>query len=177
MSNVNVYHWSVRLVHWLTTLTVVALFALGLWMVDLDYYSPWYQTGPNWHRSVGILLAILSCLRLALYILPKPAVLPSHKPLERILAKCVKILLLLLLFSLFVSGYLISTADGDPIFVFDWFTVPATLQFEKLEEIAGDVHFYLAWSVIILASLHGLAALKHHFIDKDATLTRMIRKP
>ena len=177
MSDIHVYHWSARLVHWLSALTVVCLFALGLWMVGLDYYSPWYQTAPNWHRSIGILLAIFTCLRLLLYVLPRPTAIASHSALERRLAACVKMLLLLLMFSLFLSGYFISTAAGDPIYVFDWFTVPAILEFEKLEELAGDVHFYLAWSVIVLASLHGVAALKHHFIDKDITLKRMTFNP
>jgi len=78
MSDIHVYHWSARLVHWLSALTVVCLFALGLWMVGLDYYSPWYQTAPNWHRSIGILLAIFTCLRLLLYVLPRPTAIASH---------------------------------------------------------------------------------------------------
>ena len=42
------------------------------------------------------------------------------------------------------------------------------------EDVAGAVHFYLAWGLVILAGLHGLAALKHHFIDRDTTLLRML---
>jgi cytochrome b561 len=36
------------------------------------------------------------------------------------------------------------------------------------------VHLYLAWTLIVLAALHALAALKHHFIDRDPTLMRML---
>ena len=75
---------------------------------------------------------------------------------------------------LVVSGYLISTEDGRPIAVFDWFEVPALgALFAAQADIAGLVHQYVAYSVISLAVLHALAALKHHFIDKDATLKRM----
>ncbi|MGU3846237.1 cytochrome b, partial [Vibrio diabolicus] len=35
-------------------------------------------------------------------------------------------------------------------------------------------HFYAAWAVILIAGLHAIAALKHHFIDKDNTLRKML---
>ena len=84
-------------------------------------------------------------------------------------------LLYLILFAIIISGYLISTADGQPISVFDWFSVPAVSQGKgnKLD-LAGDVHLYLAWAVVVLSLLHAAGALKHHFIDKDITLKRML---
>ncbi|MGF1818160.1 cytochrome b/b6 domain-containing protein, partial [Vibrio splendidus] len=36
------------------------------------------------------------------------------------------------------------------------------------------VHYYAAWVLIIMASVHALAAIKHHVIDKDDTLRKMI---
>jgi cytochrome b561 len=36
------------------------------------------------------------------------------------------------------------------------------------------VHLYLAWVLVVFAGLHGVAALKHHFIDRDVTLVRML---
>ena len=74
-----------------------------------------------------------------------------------------------------LAGYLISTADGRGISVFGWFDVPASItSIPEQEDVAGAVHFYLAWGLVILAGLHGLAALKHHFIDRDTTLLRML---
>jgi len=79
------------------------------------------------------------------------------------------------LFALMISGYLISTADGRGIEVFGLFEVPATLTtIPDQEDVAGVVHEYLAWGLVIFAGLHALAALKHHFIDRDATLVRML---
>ena len=76
--------------------------------------------------------------------------------------------------AIMLSGYLISTADGRAIEVFSWFEVPATLSdIDGQEDIAGDIHEILAWTLIVLVALHALAALKHHFIDKDTTLKRM----
>ncbi|MNR57354.1 hypothetical protein D3C85_1781150 [compost metagenome] len=74
-----------------------------------------------------------------------------------------------------ISGYLISTAEGVAIDVFGWFSVPATLSgLPEQADVAGVIHFYLAWSLVVLAVLHALAALKHHFLDRDPTLTRML---
>ena len=59
------YGWMAILLHWLVAITIVGLFALGFWMVDLSYYDPWYRQGPDIHRSVGILLFMAMVLRLA----------------------------------------------------------------------------------------------------------------
>nr|MCS5564310.1 cytochrome b/b6 domain-containing protein [Oleiphilaceae bacterium] len=43
------------LIHWLVAVTVIGLFALGYWMVDLTYYDDWYKRAPDIHRSIGLL--------------------------------------------------------------------------------------------------------------------------
>jgi cytochrome b561 len=78
-----------------------------------------------------------------------------------------------LLLALMVSGYFISTLDGRGIDVFNWFTIPAILEDKGMEDAAGEVHEILAYATIALAAVHAGAALKHHFIDKSAILTRM----
>ena len=82
----------------------------------------------------------------------------------------------MLLFAIMISGYLISTADGRGIDVFGLFQVPATLKgIPGQADIAGEVHFILAVSTITLAVIHALAAFKHHFVNRDRTLVRMLR--
>ena len=161
------------LIHWISALVVIGMFASGLWMVDLTYYSNWYNKAPHWHKSVGLLLATLTVVRIVTRIISKR---PPHygASWEKWLSRLGHLALYALLLSLFMSGYLISTADGRGIDVFNWFTVPGAGAFvENQEDIAGDIHFYVAWSLIIVASLHALAALKHHFINRDATLRQM----
>ena len=105
----------------------------------------------------------------------KPDPLPSHHGWERTIARTVHGLLYVLLISVMVFGYLISTADGRAIEVFGWFSVPATLHgIDKQEDIAGVIHLSLAITLISLVVLHALAAFKHHVIDKDRTLKRML---
>lgn len=164
------------LLHWIVALAVYGMFALGLWMVSLGYYDTWYHKAPEIHKSIGILLFVVVLFRLVWRkISPAPSPLSSYSRLTRISATLAHILLYLLLLSLLISGYLISTAEGQPISVFGWFYVPATLsRIRDQADLAGDIHFYLAWGIVILSVLHALAALKHHFIDRDSTLKRML---
>jgi cytochrome b561 len=143
-------------------------------MVDLTYYSEWYKTAPHWHKSIGLCLFFVTSFRLLWKLTTRaPDIEGAHWEVTG--AKIAHGILYVLLFSLFISGYLISTADGRPIEIFNWFSVPGLGSFiENQEDIAGEIHFYLACSVIALALLHGMAALKHHFINKDNTLNKML---
>jgi cytochrome b561 len=169
------YGWITIIAHWLTAVVVAFMFIAGLWMVDLDYYSEWYKTAPHYHKSAGLVLALLTALRLLWKIIQSPPK-TFGKDWERLLAKLTHRLLYLLLASLFVSGYLISTADGRGIDVFNWFTLPSIGELIKdQEDTAGQIHEWFAYSLICLAFLHVLAALKHHILDRDQTLLRMLK--
>ena len=162
--------------HWLVALLVFSLFGLGLWMVELDYYSSWRHTAPELHKGFGLCLLALMLLRLLWrFLSPPPAPLSSYSRLTRLGAKLGHGALYLGLFAVMLAGYLISTADGRGISEFGWFEVPASITgIPDQEDVAGAVHLYLAWALVVFASLHGLAALKHHFIDRDTTLLRML---
>jgi cytochrome b561 len=162
--------------HWIFAIAVYAMFGLGLWMVTLSYYDGWYHQAPELHKSIGVLLMMGLVIRVIWrHISPPPAAPKTHSKFTRISAVAAHITLYALLFALLISGYLISTAEGKPISVFGIFDVPATLvDAGSQADIAGVIHLWLAWSVVILSVLHGLAALKHHFIDKDDTLKRML---
>jgi len=166
-----------RLFHWVMALAIVAMFALGLWMVGLDYYSPYYNSAPDLHRSVGILLLIALIIRWlwrASNIQPRDDEL---SPFEQKASYAAHWGFYVLLLALMVSGYLISTADGQSIDVFGWFKVPALVHTPGLETPSGKVHRILAWGVIALAAVHSLAALKHHFVDRSTILQRMWSGP
>ncbi|NIY46995.1 cytochrome b [Cedecea colo] len=170
-------HLSV-LIHWLVALTVYGMFGLGLWMVTLGYYDGWYHKAPELHKSIGMLVLLVMVIRvLWRFISPPPPSLTSYTRLTRISAVAAHLLLYVLLFAILFSGYLISTADGKPVSVFGLFDIPATIADAGAQaDLAGMLHLWLAWGVVILSVLHGLAALKHHFIDQDVTLKRMLGK-
>jgi cytochrome b561 len=170
------YGWVSIFLHWGVALTVFSLFGLGLWMVGLGYYDPWRKAGPDLHKSIGLVLFFFMLLRvLWRFISPPPPPTPNQSPLTRLAATLGHLFIYVDLFLVMTAGYLISTADGVGIPVFGLFEVPALVSgIEDQAELAGTVHLYLAWVLVIFAGLHGLAALKHHFIDRDATLVRML---
>lgn len=162
--------------HWVVAGCVTGLAVLGLWMTDLTYYSPYYRSAPFWHKSVGVLLAVLIVLRLIWrWANPRPAHLPGHRLWEIRLATLVHGLLYLLLMVIVLSGYLISTATGQGVDVFGWFTLPALVSgLPGQADRAGLVHYWLAIGLLVLAGFHAAGALKHHFMDGDNTLRRML---
>lgn len=162
--------------HWLVAITVVGMFALGLWMTELNLYHSWYYKAPALHKSIGLLLFAVMVARLVWRLFNQhPEPLPTHSRLERVVASLAHTLLYLLLFAVMIAGYLISTADGRPIEIFGVISIPATItSIPEQEDVAGEVHLILAITLIALALLHAAAALKHHFVDRDNTLRRML---
>lgn len=173
-SAVKNYNLVARTIHWTSAIVVVGMFAVGLWMVDLSYYSEWYRTAPHWHKSIGMLLAGLTIFRIVWKKVTRSPEIEG-KPYEILAARLAHSFMYLILIALFVSGYLISTEDGRSIDVFDWFSIPGLgALFENQADLSGEVHFYCAWALIIMAAAHALAAIKHHVITKDNTLRKMI---
>jgi len=161
--------------HWVVAIIVINQFILGLWMVDLDYYDAWYRRAPELHKSIGVTLFLIMVFRLIWrWVNKKPQTISGKPWLEKRIVRIVHSILYFLIFFVMLSGYLISTADGRPIEVFGMVNIPATLTgIEKQEDIAGNVHLILAIALVSLSSFHAMAALKHHFINRDKTLIRM----
>ena len=165
-----------KLLHWLSAIIIIGLFASGKWMEDLDYYSEWYTAAPFWHKSIGLLLLSIALFRLFWKIrTPAPLPITSHSKYIQLASRITHYLIYLLLFIAMISGYLISTADGRGIEVFNLFLLPSIGEvFANQEDVAGEIHELATNGIILLAIIHALAALKHHFIDKDKTLSRML---
>ncbi len=71
------------ILHWGVALAVFGLFGLGLWMVGLDYYSPWRKAGPDLHKSIGLVLLAVMLLRvvwrfISRHHLPPPTMAQSR---------------------------------------------------------------------------------------------------
>jgi cytochrome b561 len=164
--------------HWLMAITILSLFGLGLYMVELTYYDAWYKGSLDLHKSIGMALLVVLLLRIfwrMVNITPKSADKEASNAAVKA-AHYAHLALYVLMGTLMLSGYLISTADGRAIEVFGLISMPAVpISFANQEDIAGSIHEILAWTLILLSAGHALAALKHHFINKNNTLLRMIK--
>lgn len=83
-----------------------------------------------------------------------------------------------MLLALPITGYLFSWSAGHPAPVLYLFNIPQLMnENPDIMAIVKPVHIYLSWAAGLLLVGHILAALKHHFVDKDTVLLSMTRQP
>lgn len=161
--------------HWVIALLVIGLLGVGLYMESLDP-SPLMFKLSFWHKSFGIAVLALVVLRVLWRVTnTHPHSLPTHAGWEKVLAKVTHGLLYLALFAMPLSGWIMSSAKGFSVNVFGWFTLPDLVgESDQIASIARSIHGYAGYTLIVLIGLHFAGAIKHHVIDKDSTLRRML---
>lgn len=127
------------------------------------------------HRSVGIAILAIVLVRLAWRfrtVLPPAPAMPRWQLLA---ARANHAAFYAILIALPVTGWLVTSTGGKEVVPFGWFTLPALMPpGEEMHHLLEEVHEVLSKVLIGLAILHVLAALKHHFIDRDGLLFRML---
>ncbi len=171
----NEYSSIAKGLHWLIAILVLGLVAVGLYMTS-QRLSPKLIELYKLHKSTGLMVLALMVLRLLWRIGHQPPVLPATIPAwQRIASGLTHGMLYLCLFVMPISGWLMNSATGTPMRWFGLFPVPSLLARDaELLSLWKNVHFYSAWLLIALIGLHVAAALKHHFIDRDRVLQRML---
>ncbi|MEW5755749.1 MAG: cytochrome b [Pseudomonadota bacterium] len=162
--------------HWSNALLILFLFGLGAYMTELSYMHPNYTFSYTVHKSLGILVFELGVLQILwAWISHRPAHLAAHRWWEKLAATIVHRIFFFMIVLIPLSGYAISSAEGKGVEFFDWYAIPALLpQIENQADIAGKIHYYLAYGTLALVLLHITAALKHQFIERDGTISRML---
>ena len=161
--------------HWLMALMLIGLFSVGLYMSDLPL-SPWKLKIYSWHKWAGVTAFILVLVRLAWRFTHHPPELPSSMSIPmRYAANASHALLYLLMFLIPVSGWLMSSAKGFQTVYLGVVPIPDVLEKnKKLGSLLQDVHQNLNFLFIGLVLGHLCAALKHHLVDRDNVLARML---
>jgi cytochrome b561 len=172
--------YSVAIVmHWLLALAILGIFVVGLYMADLPF-SPQRLKLYNWHKWAGISFLVLTVLRLLWRVTHRPPTLPAAitqaMPAWQTRAyHATHHLMYALFFAVPLIGWAYSSAAGFPIVLFGQIALPDLLPADKaLAELIKPLHELAAWSLVVLAALHMAAALKHHWIDRDGLLLRML---
>ena len=161
--------------HWLIGLMIVTSLGVGLYMVSLSL-SPDKLRLYSWHKWAGVTIFMLVLVR-SLWRLTHPAPpLPDDVPVwQRKVAEATHYALYALMIVIPLTGWLMSSAKGFQTVYFGVVPIPDLLaKNEGLGETLALVHRYLNYSMIGLVIAHIAAALKHHFIDKDDILRRML---
>ncbi|MDM8165331.1 cytochrome b/b6 domain-containing protein [Roseovarius sp.] len=175
--------------HWLTALLILTIIPLGLIANDLAHAvrNPDIATTEadtaraallfSLHKTLGVAIFFVALLRILWAIIqPHPKLLNGDKPAEAWLASTIHWLLYGSLVLVPLTGWVhhAATSGFAPI----WWPFGQSLPFvpkdEGVAEISGTLHYILQWVLICAITLHVLGALKHHVIDRDATLRRML---
>jgi cytochrome b561 len=173
--------------HWIVAVTIFGMWPLGYYMATTRTYSLWPL-----HQSTGTVLFVVILIRLLWRFKngwPQPVSVYSRA--ERKLARIVHWTLVLALVVMPLSGLVSTWAGGYDTTVFGWqlhpdnpnhAVLPADAihklkvipRNEALHDFLQKVHIVVAWILAGAILLHMTGALKHHLVDKDGTLRRML---
>ena len=164
-----------KTLHWLIALLVIGMLVGGFTMVDLPMSADKFWVY-GVHKSIGVTILVLMLLRFAWRgVDPRPRDVAGMSPLVAFAAHTVHRLLYLAVIAMPISGWVYNSASNFPLQWFKLVQLPALVAPDpELKRLAHDVHEALAYTIILLLLLHIVGALKHHFIDRDDTLRRML---
>ena len=169
------YTKTAKALHWLMAILFFGLLALGFYMPDLPL-SPEKLKLYSWHKWAGVTAFLLVWLRLFWRVTHRPPALPVSMPKTmQLAAHAGHFLLYVLMIAIPRSGWLMSSAKGFQTVWFGVLPIPDLLDKNKeLGDLLKNVHASLNLLFVAVIVGHIGAALKHHFIDKDDILKRML---
>jgi len=171
------YTSTAKALHWLMAILFFGLLALGFYMHDLPL-SPEKLKLYSWHKWAGVTAFLLVLVRLAWRVTHLPPALPASMPrIMQLAAHAGHFALYALMIAIPLSGWLMSSAKGFQTVWFGVLPIPDLLDKNKeLGDLLAIVHKGLNLLFVAVLAGHIGAALKHHFIDRDDILTRMLPK-
>jgi cytochrome b561 len=174
-NNTERYGAITQLFHWIIVALIITQFVLALRAEDLPLGVKKIALLAQ-HKSVGMTVLALATVRIVWRFASRVPEVPSSTPAwQQHAARGSHTFLYLLLFLMPLSGWMMSSARNFPVSWFGLFTFPDLVGADRaLYERLHDVHELLATTLFVLAIVHALAALKHHFVDRDNVLRRML---
>jgi cytochrome b561 len=161
--------------HWIIAALIVSQFVLGHMAADLPNNMHKLALLAR-HKSFGMTVLMLAILRLLWRLKNPPPELPAGmSPLERMIARATHVAFYVLLFAMPLTGWMMSSAKNYAVSWFGLFTWPNLIgKNEATFDALRATHEILSDVLFAIAVLHILAALKHHFWNKDDVLVRML---
>jgi len=171
----NRYTRTAMSLHWFMAVLLICLFAVGIYMHELPL-SPWKLQVYSWHKWVGVTAFILVLARLAWRLTHRPPPLPINMSRSaEFIAHAGHALLYILMIAIPLTGWLMSSAKGFQTVYFGIIPIPDLLAKNKeLGNLLREVHETLNFILAAVVVGHTAAAFKHHLVNKDDVLTRML---
>jgi len=164
-----------KLLHWVAAALVLVQVALG-WAAVTWHLSPTKLDLFIWHKSIGMLILALMVMRLAWrYVNITPSLPADMRPLERRAAQESHFLLYLLMLLMPLTGWIVNSAANVPFRMFWLVPLPAVVEPDKaMADTLAHIHFVLFAVFSLLLLIHIGAALRHHFLNRNDVLVRML---
>ena len=161
--------------HWLIAAALLSTFLLGQYMTRLDL-SPVKLKLYSYHKWIGVTIFLLVLVRLVWRVLHRPPAHSATMPVwQHKAAGLTHFLLYALTLCIPISGWLMSSASGFQVVYLGYFPIPDLLAKNKESaEQLKQLHESLNWTLLALVALHVAAAMKHHLVDRDDVLRRML---
>jgi len=159
--------------HWATALLVFANFILSqTW----DWFAkPTRGLMEDTHMSFGVLLTVVIIARVAWRLIPGHQVSSLEAGWARLASKAMHYLLYALLASEAGLGFAFRWGAARPMAFFGAGIPPMIGEMSRpLRHQLREFHEYIGWAIVIIALLHALSALYHHYVLKDRVLARML---
>jgi len=180
LANSHTHYGAVAMVfHWTMAALIIGLIIVGLYMVSLPDagFSTEKIVLIFYHKEYGVIAFLLGLLRLAWRVgnaLPK--LVENIPNWQKVAARFVHLLFYGLIFALPMSGWLMSSAAGIPVYLFSAnYTLPDLIPAnDHIFHLYIEIHKWLSYTLIATIILHASAALHHHFLLKDETLKNML---
>jgi cytochrome b561 len=169
------YTKTAKTLHWTIAILIFGLLGLGFYMHSLPI-SPAKLKYYSWHKWAGVTTFLLAVIRLLWRSGHAAPALPASMPsAHRLAAHVGHFLLYVLMFAIPLSGWVMSSAKGFQTVWFGVLPLPNLVGRDRaLGDLLLNVHLVLNITLIVVLLGHVAAALKHHFIDRDDILTRML---
>jgi len=161
--------------HWLVFGLIVSGFSVGLWMVEQPILPATLRVYA-YHKWIGITVFLLAAVRLGWRLAHPVAPEPRLPEWQRRAAVATHRLLYALMLLIPLSGWIYSSATGVQVVYLGVVPLPDLVaKDEALAAVLKAVHISLNFILLAVVIIHSGAALKHHFVDRDGILRRMLR--
>lgn len=167
--------------HWLIGLTMIGMVVFGMIIADMPTPDAASKAAKGFyigiHKSIGVLVLVFAAWRLWRRMRQGlPQHVGNYKAWEQSLAKFVHYFLLFATLALPLSGILYSIGSARSVDVFGVTVIPKLLT-EKhalLASVSRETHGIMGKLLLLAVAFHIAGALKHHIVDRDGTLRRML---
>lgn len=165
-----------KLLHWLLAFSIIGLIAIGWYMARLNDEDILYWRLLDFHQALGLGVLVLAGVKTVwLFISPNPRQLPELASWERRTARTVYLAFISAMVIIPVTGLLFVATNGEAVDVYGLITIPEMGHLSKgVRADLSNVHYFMSYGCAMLIALHIIAALKHHFIDLNSSLRRML---